>query len=261
MRLSFDAIANQFDHQRGLPRKALKTWIDLIDGLADERSLRIIEPGIGTGRIALPLAAMGHHITGTDISQPMLEACEDSAQRVNIADRVQLNQSNAINLPFADQSFDLGIVAQLLYLVPDWPSVLDELARVVKPGGYVIHLTEPTTESKALSLWSDTWRQMIEATGYRHTELSPTDDEGHAEFLRRWPDVQIRELASWSFGQTVSEAMDNYASRVRPLYSTVPDHEFNRVVTDFLAWAQANFPDGSSRLDGTVTLTAMIAST
>lgn len=261
MRLSFDAIANQFDSQRGLPRAALKAWMDLIEAFADGRSMQIIEPGIGTGRIALPLAAAGHNITGTDISLPMLTACADSSKSLDISDRVHLIQSDATNLPFFDQEFDLGIVAQLLYLVPDWPSVLDDLARVVKPGGFVIHLTEPTTESAELSLWSATWRQMIEATGYRHTELSPTDDDVHAEFLRRWPDVQVRELASWTFGQSVSEATDSYANRLRPLYTTVPDDAFNRAVTDFLAWAREAFPNGNTRLNGTVTLTTMIAST
>lgn len=260
MRLSFDAMASQFDHQRGLPREALKAWMNLIDELANGRSLQIIEPGIGTGRIALPLAVMGHIVSGTDISQPMLLTCADSAQSLQVSDIVHLSQSDATDMPFADHSFDLGIVAQLLYLVPDWPTVLDELARVVKPGGHVTHLTEPTTESNALAQWSATWRKMIEATGYRHTPISPTDDEVHAEFLRRWPDVRVRELASWSFGQTVAEAMHGYAERIRPLYTSVPEHQFNRAVENFLAWARQTFPNGDTRLDGTVTLTAMIAS-
>lgn len=261
MKLSFDAIASQFDTQRGLPREALKAWMNIVQELAEGRDLRIVEPGIGTGRVALPLAAMGHRIVGTDISQPMLTACEEAARSLNFSERVQLSTSNATDLPFPDFSFDLGVVAQLLYLIPDWTSVLDELARIVQPGGYVIHLTEPTTESDALALWSATWREMIEATGYRHTALSPTDDEVHDEFLRRWPDVQIRELASWSFGQTVAEATNHYAERIRPLYATVPDEDFDRAVADFLTWVKEAFQNDEDRLDGTVTLTAMIAAT
>lgn len=261
MRLSFDDIASQFDTQRGLPREAMKAWMNLVDELSDGASVQIIEPGIGTGRIALPLAAMGHIVSGTDISQPMLTACEDSARSLDVADRVTLSLSDATRLPFSDHSFDVGIVAQLLYLIPDWPSVLDELARVVQPGGHIIHLTEPTTESDALARWSATWREMIEKTGYRHTALSPADDEVHAEFLRRWPDVHIRELSSWNFGQSVADAMNGYTARIRPLYGTVPEEEFNEAVADFLAWARETFPDGDTRLDGTVTLTAMIAAT
>lgn len=261
MGLTFDHIASQFDHQRGLPRVALQAWCGLVHELSGGTKLEIIEPGIGTGRIALPLAAMGHHITGTDISPQMLQACQASAQEMGLIEHLSLSSADATSLPFADQSFDLGVVAQLLYLVPDWPSVTDELARVVKPGGHVIHLTEPTTESDALALWSSTWRGIIESTGYRHTALTPTDEEVHTEFLRRWPDVEIRELASWKFGQTVAEAVNGYAARLRPLYVSVPESEFNRAVDEFLAWARTTYPNADTRIDGTVSLTAMIAAT
>lgn len=259
MPLSFDAIASQFDHQRALPRVALRAWVELIDTLADGSVLRIIEPGIGTGRIALPLCAMGHTVVGTDISQPMLHACETSAFSHGLTEAVTIVEADAIDLPYDDHQFDLGLIAQLLYLLPDWPSVLDELARVVKPGGYVIHLTEPTIESEALNAWSTRWRAAIESTGYQHITLSPSDDEVHAEFLRRWPDVRIQQLASWSFGQTVSEALDGYAARMRPLYATVPDVAFDLAVSSFLSWARDTFPNEDTRLDGIVTLTAMIA--
>lgn len=235
--------------------------MELVDEVAAGYSLRIIEPGIGTGRIALPLAAMGHHVKGTDISQPMLDACQHSASQLSITNHFDLCLADAMDLPVADQEFDLGIIAQVLYLIPDWPAVFDELARVVKPGGHVIHLTEPTTENEPLALWSSTWREMIEATGYRHLAQSPSEDDIHAEFLRRWPDVQVRELASWTFGQTVAEATRDYANRLRPLYTSVSEDEFNRVVAEFLGWADETFPDGTTRLDGTVTLTAMIAAT
>lgn len=260
MRLSFDAIASQFDNQRGLPREALQAWIRLIDQIAGGSTVHVIEPGIGTGRISLPVAAMGHHVTGTDISVQMLDQCSASARQLGVTSLISLTEADATDLPYADAQFDLGIIAQLLYLVPDWPTVLDELARVVKPGGSVIHLTEPTTEGHSLSLWSTTWRELIEATGYRHTPLAPTDADVHAEFLRRWPDVQVRQLASWSFGQTVAEAIGNYAERVRPLYGEIETADFDRVVAQFLTWAKSAYPNDQVRLEGTVTLTVMIAS-
>lgn len=261
MTLSFDEIARQFDSQRSLPHHALTAWLQLVDELAAGRALQVIEPGIGTGRIALPLAAAGHHITGSDISLPMLEQCRATARALGIADKVSLHQADATDLPVADHAFDLAVISQLLYLVPDWPTVLDELARVVAPGGHVMHVTEPTTEGTALSQWSSTWRAMIEATGYRHRPLAPTDDEVQAEFLRRWPDVRVRELANWSFGQSVAEARHNYAERLRPLYMDVPENAFRDAVTAFLAWSEGAFADLETRLEGTVTLTALIAFT
>lgn len=259
MQLNFDAIASQFDDQRGLPREALQAWMALVEELAEGRRLRIVEPGIGTGRIALPLVMLGHGVTGADISQPMLDGCVESARTLGVRDRLSLFRADATDLPLADRAYDLGIIAQLLYLVPDWPAVLDELHRLVRPGGFVIHLTEPTVEGEHLRLWSSTWRRIIEETGFTHTAITPSDADVHAEFLRRWPDVQVRELASWTFGQSVAQARRGYAARLHPLYESVSDEDWRDTTARFLAWTDSEFPTGDERLDGTVALTAMIA--
>lgn len=259
MTLKFDALASEFDNQRGLPQHAIGAWMELIDDLAMKPSMEIVEPGIGTGRIALPIAMLGHQVTGADISISMLDACEKSADEFALGDLVTLLEADATNLPLADQSFDIGIVSQLLYLVDDWPAVLDELARLVVPGGYVIHLAEPTTESAELERWSAGWRQIIEGTGYVHLETTPTDSDVRAEFLRRWPDTESHELCNWSFGQTIAAAMDDYANRLRPLYESVSDRDWADATQKFLAWAANEFPDREVMLAGTVTLAALIA--
>ncbi len=258
MTLLFDTIANQFDDQRGLPPEAVRAWLVCVNDFAAGRNLRVLEPGVGTGRIALPLAMAGHHITGVDISLAMLNRCAQRAFALDVADRIGLMQADATDVPVPDRSFDLGVIAQLLYLVKDWPAVLDELARVVKPGGYVVHLTEPTIESEALARWSGRWRRMVEAAGYVPMPLRPSDDEVAGEFLRRWPDVHEQKLARWRFGQTVAAARTDYGTRRRPLYQGLRDDVWEKVVAEFLAWAGTEF-DGEIELGGEVTLHARIA--
>ncbi|MCA9834956.1 MAG: class I SAM-dependent methyltransferase [Thermomicrobiales bacterium] len=259
MTLTFDAMASQFDDQRGLPRAAISAWLRCVDELAAGRQLHVIEPGIGTGRIALPLAIAGHVVAGVDISPPMLDVCRQRAETLGVADLVDAIWGDAADLPYAEHSFDLGVIAQLLYLVPDWTTVLDELARVVSPGGYVIHLTEPTIESDALQLWSSTWWQMVAETGYQQLEVKPGEDDIAAEFLRRWPDVQVQELASWEFGQTVAEARRDYGRRVRVVYPDMAQEVWDALVDRYLAWSESAFPDSSTMLSGRVVLTARIA--
>lgn len=259
--LSFDHLAEYFDEHRGLPRGAVQAWTNLVTRITDSRTLRVVEPGIGGGRITLPLAALGHRVWGCDVSPSMVEQCHHTAAAIGIADRVEVVVADATDLPLPDAAADLGVVAQLLYLVPDWPAVLDELARVVKPGGYVIHLTEPTRENEALQVWNTTWREMIEETGYRHRAFSPTDAEVSAEFLRRWPDCQQELLASWSFGQSVGEARRTLRTVLRPLYETISDDTWHRTVDRFLAWSETALPDDETDLGGTISLAALIART
>jgi SAM-dependent methyltransferase len=261
MTLSFDDLAEQFDDQRGLPAAALREWVAFVDVYAAGRALEIIEPGIGTGRVSVPLAVAGHRVAGVDVSTSMLEECRRRAEALGVDDRVSLIHADAVDLPLEDDAFDLGITASLLYLVPDWEAVLDELARVVRPGGSIVHLVEWSTSGEALQLWDVAWRMRVESTGYRHPALRPSLDEVRAEFLRRWPDTRMELLASWTFGQSVAEGRDRFSERLRPLYASVDDADWDRVVRDFLHWAETEFPDPDARLDGQVLLEALIART
>ena len=68
---------------------------------------RCLDLGCGAARNALPLAAMGFHVTGTDLSEPMLDAARERAQREGPALPVEFLRAPMAPLPFADASFDL----------------------------------------------------------------------------------------------------------------------------------------------------------
>jgi ubiquinone/menaquinone biosynthesis C-methylase UbiE len=259
MVLSFDDLAAHFDEQRGLPAAALREWTGAVNMFAAGRTLNVIEPGIGTGRITLPLAVAGHYVTGIDVSQPMLEACASKAETLKIADRVTLIHGDATSLPVNDDAFDVGVMASVLYLMPDWETLLDELARVIHPGGGIVHLIERTESGDDLRMWDIGWRKRIEETGYVHPAIRPSVDEVRTEFSRRWPDTRIELLASWTFGQSVGEGRDRFGQRLRPLYADVSQDDWDRVVRSFLYWSERMFPDPETRLDGQVILEAMIA--
>jgi ubiquinone/menaquinone biosynthesis C-methylase UbiE len=261
MVLSFDDLASQFDDQRGLPAAALREWAAAIDLVAAGRALEIVEPGIGTGRVTLPLAVSGHRVTGIDVSEAMLEACRHKAEALRVGDQVTVRQGDATGLPLPDDAFDLGVMASLLYLVPDWTAVLDELDRVVRPGGSIIHLVERNESGEELRLWDVAWRSRVESTGFQHAPLSPAPEEVQAEFLRRWPDTRIEIFACWELGQTVADAIDGYGERLRPLYAGISDDDWSGIAGDFLYWAERTFPDPETRLGGQVVLEALIART
>jgi ubiquinone/menaquinone biosynthesis C-methylase UbiE len=259
MTLSFDALAEQFDDQRGLPANALRHLVAFVDGIARGRTLTVVEPGIGTGRISLPLAAAGHRIVGVDISRPMLDACARKAATLRVEERVTLIEGDATMIPCKDDSCDLGVFASLLYLLRGWEDVLDELARIVRPGGVVVWIRERTERGDALALWDTGWRTRVEAAGFHHQAASPTEDEILAALSRRWPDVMTEPLASWTFGQSVGRARDGYGERLRSLYPQIPDDTWSVMVQDFLHWAETSFPDPEGRLDGQVMLEAIVA--
>lgn len=141
--VSFDRAADYYDQTRSLPDETMDLLVARL--LAEiPRDGRCLEIGVGTGRIALPLASRGVHVVGVDISGEMLrrliEKVGRSAPPLAIAD--------ATRLPFRDRTFGSAIAAHVLHLIPAWKTAMDELARVVVPGGVLLASkgAEPRTE-------------------------------------------------------------------------------------------------------------------
>lgn len=85
-------------------------------------------------------------IIGLDFSQNMLDVGAEKIKREGLNEQIQLVQGNAMSLPFEDDSFDYVTVGFGLRNVPDYLQVLQEMRRVVKPGGKVVclELSKPT---------------------------------------------------------------------------------------------------------------------
>ncbi|MNO24857.1 Demethylmenaquinone methyltransferase [compost metagenome] len=90
--------------------------------------------------IALAEASGNGSVMGLDFSAGMLEVGRRKVEARNLQDRVTLVQGNAMELPFGDNSFDYATIGFGLRNVPDPVQVLNEMKRVVKPGGMVVCL-------------------------------------------------------------------------------------------------------------------------
>ena len=95
----------------------------------------VLDVATGTGLVAQELLRRGFRVTGLDQSTEML-----ARARERFADRVELVEGSADELPFDDASFDHLTFTYLLRYVDDPAATLAELARVVRPGGTVAML-------------------------------------------------------------------------------------------------------------------------
>jgi ubiquinone/menaquinone biosynthesis C-methylase UbiE len=95
---------------------------------------QVLDLGCGTGVLTKALAALGHEVTGVDISQAMLDKIDTTCASGSIT----LRQGDVYALPFADASFE-GVITR--WVVPhfrDWPTILKEAGRVLRPGGVMV---------------------------------------------------------------------------------------------------------------------------
>lgn len=129
--MSFDRAAGYYDRTRSLPSAVAEAQTRVLSGQLNG-ARRCLEIGVGTGRIAVPLAAAGTRIVGVDLSAPMLAelAAKNAAVPALLAD--------ARALPFAADTFDAALACHVLHLIGAWRAVVGELIRVVRPGGQLL---------------------------------------------------------------------------------------------------------------------------
>lgn len=115
---------------------------------------RVVDVGCGTGFLGLGLAAAGQvddlHLV--DLSPGMLSRARRNADSLGV-DATFL-EGTAADLPFEDDSFDAVVTRGVLHHLHDVPAALREWRRIVKPGGPVLALSEPTPQADTIGGWS-----------------------------------------------------------------------------------------------------------
>jgi SAM-dependent methyltransferase len=107
-------------------------WEILESHLPKERDARILDAGGGTGRCTLPLLKMGYKVTLSDFSSGMLEVARKKLVKENLVDRVEIEEANIMNLPFAGESFDFVLCVGGVISCAYPTRAASELARVLK---------------------------------------------------------------------------------------------------------------------------------
>lgn len=108
--------------------------------LAPQASAHVLEVGCGTGATTRALAKhkdFAGKAFGVDHSHPFIEAARRFAAEHGVADRVDFRVGDAHDLDFPDASFDAVFAHTLISHVTDPLAVLNEMVRVVRPGGTV----------------------------------------------------------------------------------------------------------------------------
>lgn len=157
-----------------------------------------LEIGAGTGYFSLNLATQGliESLTATDISPGMLASLEKTAERLGVP--VTTVVTEAEELPFEDESFDVVMGHAVLHHIPDLDRAFSEFFRVLRPGGVIVFCGEPSRYGDRLaavpkrvgSLVAPVWRRAVSAERQEYTE-----EELHGEEHGLEPEVDVHAFA------------------------------------------------------------------
>lgn len=104
---------------------------------------KVLDVACGTGMLSFEQARAvgpGGRVVGIDFCEEMLKIAERNLRKTPYRDNVRFMHGNAVDLPFPDDTFDCAAIGFALRNVPDVRRTIEEMTRVVKPGGRVVNL-------------------------------------------------------------------------------------------------------------------------
>jgi phosphatidylethanolamine/phosphatidyl-N-methylethanolamine N-methyltransferase len=156
----------------------------VIRSLDIERGARVLELGVGTG---LSLDAYPAHcqVTGVDLAPDMLERAQDKVNR-NGWRHITLEQGDALNLRFPDDSFDYVMAFHVVSVVPDPLRMMAEAQRLCRPGGVITIINHFRSPRPALARLMRTLDPITRALGWTTLNLADVLDRRALHVERQW---------------------------------------------------------------------------
>jgi ubiquinone/menaquinone biosynthesis C-methylase UbiE len=100
------------------------------------RGATVLDVGSGLGGVARYLAAeCGCRATGIDLTAEYVRVGKMLTERTGLSDKVDLHIGSALDLPWAEATFDAAVTFHVAMNIADRPRLYAEVARVIRPGG------------------------------------------------------------------------------------------------------------------------------
>jgi len=195
VRRGYDGLAETYAAERSPGDRELSMLEDLLDRL--DADARLLDAGCGQGEPILARAADRADATGLDFSGEQLRLAADSAPGASLL------QGDMTALPFGPNSFDAVTAFHSLIHVPlsEHGPVIEEFARVLRPGGYLLASEGPQEWVGSNPDWLDAGAEMQWSIAGREATLSDLRSAGFEVLAERTDADELAEEddGAWVF--------------------------------------------------------------
>lgn len=221
----FDSIAPAYDATRDPIDPATLAEVGRL--LREEQVGSLLEVGVGTGRVAVPLSELGFLVTGVDASRGMLARAREKGLE-------RLVRGSAYHLPFAPGSVDASLLVHVLHLLDHPESALQEATRVGRFGAFaLVHPArgeaEPTSPEREAAR-----RVVYRILAERGYPLPPGAQGGppvkERAVLARIPPDRLTVVSDRMVTEPVAKRLDMLARGASRHTMRIPPEELRRAV-------------------------------
>ena len=138
---------------------------DVIESLHISPGAEVLELGVGTGT-SFPAYPRYCKVTGIDLAVDMLVQARAKISK-NSWSHLQVMEMDALNLAFADNSFDYVTAFHTVTVVPDPVQMLAEAKRVCRPGGEIVIVNHFTTDLPIIGSLTEALDPLTRRLGWR----------------------------------------------------------------------------------------------
>lgn len=223
--LPFDSMVEFYDRTRVFDRNCFISALDfLIKKFPPNKYSNVFEPGIGTGRIAIPIAERGYSVTGIDISKEMLLVLKKRLKQSGQSLPVSFQQADMTLLPFSDAAFDMAVAVHLFWFIEEWRKAVDEILRVVRRGGVMILMH--TGMGTEVPLLNNRYKELCSEYGFAIKSIGVKSTSEVINYcINMGYDVeQVRDRWKWISRIKLDKALEYINLRAYSFTTFAPDN-------------------------------------
>ncbi|MFX0138617.1 MAG: class I SAM-dependent methyltransferase, partial [Candidatus Hodarchaeota archaeon] len=226
--LNFDIMIKYYDETRIFNQKCFDKAINyIVERFPPNLYKKVFEPGIGTGRIAIPLAQRGYNIFGIDISTEMLNILKKRIDRIKNLN-ISYKKADATKIPYDNNEFNLAIIVYLFYFIKEWKKAVNEILRVVNGPIILMH----TGYGLEIPILNERYKQLSEEIGFSIKNIGVKSTKEVVTYLENlgYQTEWVRDKWQWESCIQLNIAINYLEKRAYSFSTFPPDDIHNKVI-------------------------------
>ena len=239
--ISFDRAVGYYDRTRGLPEGASEQ-IAASAARQLAQGARVLEIGIGTGRISIPLMRGGLRVSGVDLSVLMMKRLVEKLPGNDR--RPGLIQADAARLPLRQGSFEAVFAVHVFHLIAGWQQAAREVRRVLTPGGALFIGHSRRDPHSPMAEIRERWSQLIQEDATKDARPGVRQGEVLDDYLRSLgAQISSWVAAEWETLASPAEAIRELEAGVYSSTWHLPPDKLHACGASLRRWARQEYGD------------------